>query len=150
MKWRIYTILFTICVSPILFIGCGDEQAYEEAIQEVSDDFVSMVRKTVAEPDRAEQVIELFNENNDSYRELYVISQKYGAAFRQLNAEYDATPEQFKELSAEYSEAWRVPRNRIVANLFEMKNYTTEDEWNDLIKKFKKYLYQWIEIEYAK
>ena len=146
MKWRIYTtVLFTLYISAILLIGCGDEQAYEEAIQEASDDFVSMVRKTVAEPDRAEQVIELFNENHDSYRELYVISQEYRATFRRLNAEYDATPEQFKELSAEYSKAWRVTRNRLVANLFEMKDYTTEDEWNDMIRQFKKYLNQRIE-----
>jgi hypothetical protein len=150
MKWRNYTFLFTLCVSAIFIVGCGDEQAYEEAIQEAYDDLVSMVHETVAEPDRSKQVIELLNQNHDSYRELYVIYQEYHAAFRRLNAEYDATPEQFKELSAEYSKAWTVTRNRLVVNLFEMKHYTTEDEWNDMIKQFKKYMNQRIEIEYAK
>lgn len=104
----------------------------------------------MADPKRATQVIELINKNHDSFRIMFIISQEYHEKFRQLNADYEATPEQFKQLYWDYDEVWIITRNHIYENLFAMKNHTTEDEWKDLMKQFKKYLNQRIENEYAK
>ena len=129
LKIHIVIIIVFMCSSSSIFLlSCGGEQSYNEAIQETSDDFAAVVGETVTDPDRAAMIIELFNRSHDSHRAMYMISQEYHKEVRKLNADYDATPEQFRKLYGEYDEAWIMTRNHILENLFEMKKHTTEDE----------------------
>jgi hypothetical protein len=145
----LYAALAYFFALALLLSGCGEEQTYEQAIQEASDDFTAVVYKSVEDPERAARIVEFFDRNREYYGELFAISRKYHAQFRQLNADYDATREQFEQFYGEYDESWIVVRNRILENMFEIKEHTTEDEWQDLVKQFRKYVNQRIAVEYA-
>jgi hypothetical protein len=148
---RIFLIaLVLFSLGAFVFSSCGGEQEYEEALQEATDDFESIVNETVADPDKAARIIELFNDNHRHYRELYAISKDSHEQFRRLNANYDATPDQFRQLFVERNDAWALQRSQLLENFLAMREYATPEEWEGLVKQYKRYLKLRIQVEYEK
>jgi phage-related tail protein len=101
----------------------ADFQAYE-----------AQIRKVISDPARADQLVALTNEYQQQMRESAAIVRDYRSKLTALNANYDATREDFKALFSQ-QDAHREAFLRKVAALREqMAALTTDAEWEELDK----------------
>ncbi len=83
----------------------------------------------VKDPGRLAQVEPLFREAFDTMRQMWKESSEYRAKSDALNADYDATPKQFRELYAGHSTRQKALLKQAVEIRGRVAGALTEEEW---------------------
>src|SRR2546425_6040805 len=138
-------ILILALVATTLVGGCtrhhgyGMESSYREAALERGlAEMDELVDKTVKDPEKAKQakatVQDIINEVKQSFKKTSAFHQKLYA----LNANYEATPEQFMKVMDEQSNERMASTTRILGLRFKLKALLTPQEWKDLTEAMDK------------
>ena len=119
--------------------GYGSASSYREAALERGlAEMDELVDKTVRDPEKAKQakatVQDIINEVKQSFKKTSAYHQKLYA----LNANYEATPEQFMKVMDEQSNERMVSTTRILGLRFKLKALLTAQEWKDLTEAMDK------------
>ena len=115
--------------------GCSSKHPTAEQ-QERTDvqAYEAQIRKVVADPARADQLVALTNEFQQQAGESVAIFRDYRAKVAALNSDYEATREQFEALLGQ-QDAHRAAWTKKVTALRErMVALTTDSEWEELKK----------------
>src|SRR5947208_14936584 len=110
------------------------EAALERGLAETNE----QVDRTVKDPEKAKQakaiVQDIINEVKQSFKKTSAYHQKLYA----LNANYEATPEQFMKVMDEQSNERMASTTRILGLRFKLKALLTVQEWKDLTEAMDK------------
>jgi hypothetical protein len=116
--------------------GYGSEDAY---FDKAKSDMASLVKKHVADPQKAKEATQVTEEimaeikksrehTRQSHRQLY-----------ELNAKYDAAPEEFTKILDEQNNSRMQSASRILGLRFKLKGLLTAQEWNALSQDMMAY-----------
>ena len=119
--------------------GYGSASSYREAALERGlAETNELVDKTVKDPEKAKQakaiVQDIINEVMQSFKKNSAYHQKLYA----LNANYEATPEQFMKVMDEQANERMASTTRILGLRFKLKALLTAQEWKDLTEAMDK------------
>ena len=110
------------------------EAALERGLAETNE----QVDRTVKDPEKAKQakaiVQDIVNEVKQSFKKTSDYHQKLYA----LNANYEATPEQFMKILDEQNNERMASATRILGFRFKLKSLLTVQEWKDLTEAMDK------------
>lgn len=125
--------LFCVLVSLFVLLtdGCAHQQT---ASHQKPVDMKSLVKKEIPDPERADQILALLEQLDAdlaTQRQAILASQQ---ELKKLNADYDATPEQFMKLIDSARESRERSRQKIIDTYFRIKALTTRGEWEALAK----------------
>ena len=138
--------LFAACVMVIL-VGCsshhhhgmmsgGKSDAYWQRGQQ---DMEGLVNRTVQDPEKAKQVnvyvAEIIKELKSSREQ----EREYHRQMYTLNANYDATPEEFSKILNEANIHRMQSSANVLSLRFRMKTLMTAEEWKALSDKMQSY-----------
>jgi hypothetical protein len=115
--------------------GCSSKHLTpEQQAQANMEAYEAQIRKVVADPARADQLVALTTEYQQQMHESAVVVRDYRAKLAALNASYEATREDFETLFRQ-QDAHREALLRKVAALREqIAALTTDAEWHELEK----------------
>jgi len=102
------------------------------------------VYKEISDPARAEKVLILMRQMSAGINDLKKTNERVQQEIVKLNADYDATPEQFRKQQAYAGEARRTHRQEILDAYFQVKALTTPQEWEALSSSDKESLKEFI------
>lgn len=109
--------------------GSGDrEAALERGIAETNE----LVDKTVKDPEKAKQAKAIIQEIVAEAKQSVKITSTYHKKLYALNANYEATPEQFIKMLDEQNNEKMASATRILGLRFKLKAVLTAQEWKDL------------------
>lgn len=89
----------------------------------------ALVHEKIADPVRAEKVLVLMRQTAAGISALKETNERVQQEIVKLNADYNATPEQFSKQQAYAGEARRRLRQEILEAYFQIKALTTPQEW---------------------
>jgi uncharacterized coiled-coil DUF342 family protein len=115
--------------------GCSSKHLTpEQQAQANMEAYAAQIRKVVADPARADQLVALTTQYQQQMRESAAVVRDYRAKLAALNANYEATREDFETLFSQ-QDAHREALLRKVAALREqITALTTDAEWHELEK----------------
>ena len=129
----------TACLLGILLLAsCAtlgqppDPAKVQAQIAEAREQEIELVRATVADPLRAERLLDLLRERDrlvdEHARHLIAHRQKLAA----LTEDYDARREEFEALLADFNRQRESAQKETIDLVAEMKAATTADEWKTI------------------
>ena len=138
-------LMLTLVATTLLAGGCARHHGYgtgssyrEAALERGLVETNELVDKTVKDPEKAKQakaiVWEIVNEVKQSFTKTSDYHQKLYA----LNANYEATPEQFMKILDEQNNERMASATRILGFRFKLKSLLTVQEWKDLTEAMDK------------
>ena len=95
---------------------------------------ISLVRATVADPERAERLVELLHDRDRLVAEHATLLVAYRKKIAALSADYDARREDFEALLAEFNRQRAVAQKETIELVVAMKAATTADEWKTIAR----------------
>ena len=104
------------------------EAALERGITEMSD----LVDQTVKDPEKAKQVKGILQEIVAEAKQSYKQNRDFHSQLYALNANYNATPEQFTKVLDDLNNARMKTASKILGLRFKIKDLLTAQEWTDL------------------
>ena len=119
----------------ILIWGCGgNAEAPPDVEKQAFDDMRAEVRAIIEDPQREDLVVALVDRMQSEYQNLRDTAEARRKALRELNADYDATREQFAEYLDKYN-AELVTRHKAFRESHRaLIESTTAEEWSALAK----------------
>jgi hypothetical protein len=115
--------------------GCaGKRQGAAPEMEDRAADLRAAVRKTVADPERAAAVARAIDDLEAAERDARASRAAERHDLRELNADYDATREQFAVVLQRHADARAGHRRRLAAARDQMIANTTDAEWTALAK----------------
>jgi TRAP-type mannitol/chloroaromatic compound transport system substrate-binding protein len=118
-----------------LFAGCGGSPETAEDIEKRAfDDMRAEVREIIEDPQREETVVGLVDELQRQYSNLRDTTETRRKALQTLNAEYDATREQFVELLDKHNAEMESSHKTYLKSYRAFVEATTAEEWSALAK----------------
>jgi hypothetical protein len=114
--------------------GSG-EPATEQAITKMED----LIDKTVKDPDRAKKVKAVVNEIVDEAKQSSKQKREAHRKLYDLNADYNAAPEDFFKILDESNNQSMQSASRILGLRFKIKQMLGPDEWKGLTEGMQKY-----------
>jgi len=132
-------LVLTLVATTLVAGGCARHHGYgtgssyrEAALERGLVETNELVDKTVKDPEKAKQakaiVWEIVNEVKQSFTKTSDYHQKLYA----LNANYEATPEQFMKVLDEQYTVRMASATRILGLRFKLKTLLNAQEWKDL------------------
>ena len=124
-------IVFVVC----LLLACATKQPKSTPAQTVQarlTELQSALHADVADPTRAQEAAGLVDQLAQQDREAREAAAAHLKRTLALDANYDATEEDFRKLFTETNEERVQRQNRIVELWTQMAALTTESEWADL------------------
>lgn len=115
--------------------GCFSKHLTPE--QQAQADFQAdeaQIRKVVADPTRADQLVALTNEYQQQMHESAGIVNDYRAKLTALNADYEATREDFEALFSQQDAYREAFLRKAAARREQMAALTTDAQWEELDK----------------
>lgn len=122
----------TLLGAAVLLASCGGGQTAAENRDESLSEWEAKVRDVIDDTDRADHLVAASREFQDAVVALADESRRYGHAYMTLNADYDATREQFVALVADHAARHAEIRRRIYAVRSVMLENTTVAEFEEL------------------
>ncbi len=101
----------------------------QKEIAEYRAQEIDLIRSTVLNRERADQLIELLGKRDQLVSESVEIITAYRKEMAALNADYHAERESFDMLMASYNRQRRAAQHEFVALIGAMKKTMTADEW---------------------
>ena len=127
---------FLVLVGALLICGCGGREAVAPEVTAVAafEDFREAVVDVIEDPDRESQILSLVDEFHADFLELLAAVEEQRTGLRKLNADYDATREQFQDYFDQYAAQIQAARQEAVASRAAFIQATTAEEWDALNK----------------
>jgi hypothetical protein len=121
-------------VTFVVMFGCSHRTVGEpEARQKMVNDIRERL-SGIPEPERRAQGFELLDTMEQGLAELNRTVEQYAAEAKQLNADYDATREDFNRLMVKFNTSRKSLQQQILTAHFGIKALTTPQEWAALAK----------------
>lgn len=114
--------------------GMGDS-SWEKADKEVEE----LVARAIKDPAKAQGVTEVMGEMIQEIKTSREQSRAFHRRLYELNADYDAAPEQFTKVLDELNTRRMMAAAKILGLRFKMKNLLTVEEWKALSDEMKAY-----------
>ena len=115
--------------------GCGGSpETVEDLEKQAFDDMRTEVREIIEDPRREEAVVTLVNRMEAEYANLRGKAEARRKALRDLNADYDATREQFVEYLDRYNAELEQSHKAFRVSHRDFVEATTDEEWSALAK----------------
>ena len=118
-----------------LFVMSGCSKGNKKATvpgEEWAEDLQARIEKHIADPEKKSQLLELVAQDTKIFKKLLQITREYDQKLFDLDRNYDASPEDFRDLFADYTEARYRLRDQSMAVRFSMKTLCTAEEWKKL------------------
>jgi len=106
----------------------------QEEIAEYRNQELELVRTTVLDDQRAEQLIQLIGKRDQLISGYVKEIQTYRKKMAVLNADYNADRSRFDDLMADYNSQRSVAQIAFIDLIADMKKVTTPDEWKVISK----------------
>jgi len=128
--------LFILVLAALSLTGCGGKESVtsEDIEAQVRADMHAQIRQLVAEESRQALAISAVDESIVEYNRLMDAISERRKAMRSLNADYDATRQDFNVLLDQHDRQIREQRVRVTAAIVQFEKATTPEEWDQLIK----------------
>ncbi len=124
--------LALICVLALMAACGGTPPTNAEVEKQAFDDLREEVRETIADGDREASVIAVVDQLQDEFTSLRRLAEERRAKLRALNANYDATRDQFAALGAEFNAQREVSHKRFQDVQEKLRASVTPEEWAEL------------------
>lgn len=124
----------------VIVLGCAsgskpiDPAAVQARVAASEARYRELARSTIADADRAGTFVGLLDEREALIADQAEAVREYARALKALNADYDATRNDFEQVVLAYNAKRRLAHSRFVDLMTRMKAATTEDEWKKLSK----------------
>ncbi len=130
-----------ICVLPVVPIllilaGCSHEPkpSKVDVAKGILDDIRAGVREEIKDPGRASEAVGLVDQMEQMIMEASEARKAHEARIVSLNANYDATEEDFKAVFREFNAKKNSRQDRLVGVIQQAKALTTAAEWKAIAK----------------
>ncbi len=100
--------------------------------EKAAKDMTALVDKTIHDPGKAKQVNELLGQIMDEIRHSTEQSRQYHQKLYELNANYEATPEDFTKILDDLNGHRMRSASKILGLRFKIKDMVTAQEWKAL------------------
>lgn len=107
-------------------------ETHSPAMSEVVPQVKELVEEHVKDPEKAKQVQALIKGIAEEVRRSGQETRGYHEQLYGLNADYDATPEQFTKILDEVNNTRMASASRILSTRFQIKDLLTREEWKNL------------------
>jgi len=146
---RIVRVSRACLVSVILMAGCSHEPKTTALLssQSAFDELRAAVTREIRDPDRAAKGVILVDQLEQVMIEASNDRKAHVDRIRALNADYDATEEDFRAMFREFNTKRSDRQARIIDINQQAKNITTSAEWKALVKIEEKIVKQTLEAK---
>jgi hypothetical protein len=117
-------------------MGHGSGEVYWD---KAKGDMAALIKKHVADPERAKEANKVTEEIVAELRKSRDHNRQYHRQLYELNAKYDATPEEFTKILDEANHSRMQSAGRVLGLRFKLKNLLTAQEWNALSQDMMAY-----------
>jgi TolA-binding protein len=120
----------------LLLAGCGGKEAVAPEDQEAQafEDYRASIAEVIEDPDRQADVLTVIDSLREDFKRMRQAVELRRTTLRRLNADYDATREQFQEFIAKYDAEIMAARAGVTARRMELVHSMTPEEWDALTK----------------
>ncbi len=120
----------------LLIVGCSQKSKPSalESSEGAFDELRAAVRSEIKDPDKAAQGINLVDQLERLVIQANNDRKAHDDKIRSLNANYDATEEEFQAAFREFNGRQKNRWDRVLEINQRAKNLTTEEEWNALAR----------------
>ena len=133
----ILSLLLAGCTAPHHGrMGHGSGEAYWD---KAKNDVASLIKKHVADPEKARDANQIAEEIVAELKKSREQTRQYHRQLYELNANYDAPPEEFTKILDEANHSRMQSASRILGLRFKLKNLLTAQEWNALSQDMMAY-----------
>ena len=134
----------------ILFAGCSHEPKPAALVSDKGpfDELRSAFRSQIKDHDRAAQGVDLVDQLERLMTEANSDLKAHGARIRSLNANYDATEEDFRAEFHEFNSKLSEREERILEINERAKTLTTAEEWKALTKVYEEIMKKALDAEH--
>ncbi len=139
---KIVSIASVYLVLLLLTAGCSHKSKPPalESAEGAFDELRTAVRSEIKDPDKAAQGINLVDQLERLVIEANKDRKAHDDKIRSLNANYDATEDDFHAAFREFNLRQKNRQDRVLEINQRTKNLTTEEEWNALAKRHEEML----------
>lgn len=130
---EVFGILIAL-VSFVVMFGCSHQPVGEPETRQKMVNDIREHLSSIAEPERRAQCLELLDTMEQGLAELNRTVEQYAAQAKQLNADYDATREDFNRLMDKFNISRKSLQQQILTAHFGIKALTVPKEWAALAK----------------
>ena len=124
--------VFVVLGLILLMNGCAHQQGSEEQSRQQMLEEMRAYLEKIPDPDRRESLLSLARSMKQDLSELRRAADAFGAQVKSLNANYDATKEDFHKLFTQFNASRKSLQQKILTSHFKMKEITAAEEWKDL------------------
>jgi hypothetical protein len=126
-----------VCLVLLLLIAGCSQKSKPSALESAKGAFEELrtaVRSEIKDPDKAAQGTHLVDQLERLVIEANNDRKAHDDKIRSLNANYDATEEEFQAAFREFNARQKNRQDRVLEINQRAKNLTTEEEWKALVK----------------
>ncbi len=147
MMKRNLAVGLTLCLAAAWFTGCSLFKSSPQGVHAPSYEFIgtlrSNIKETIADPDKADDLLELAAGMESELIELDRTARRYYERLAALDADYEATQEDFHRAIDEYNQERVKLREQLLEHRFGMRDLVTAEEWEDLADLDQTLLESW-------
>ena len=120
----------------LMLAACGgkDAVAPENVEKEAYEDLRAAIVEVIEDPDRQKEILDLVEDYEREFTKLREAVQVRRMELRHLNADYDATREQFHDFIEKYDAEVIIARKTVSESRRAFVESTTPEEWDSLMK----------------
>lgn len=122
----------------VVLAGCGHRGGYHHGDAgegygaDRGKEIMAAVEKAVPDPEKAKRVQEALKEIMEEVRQSFKQSRELHRKLYELNADYNATPEEFTKILDDLNNGRMRTGAKILATRFRIKDMLTAEEWKAL------------------
>lgn len=136
--------LVSVCLFGVLF-GCAHQAVDETELNHQMFNEVQAQFSQVEDSGRRDQLLDLLGSMQSSFAEMNRAHDLYAKKIRTLNADYDATREDFQSLFAKFNSDRKKIQQQLLTAHFKIKSLTTKKEWKAFAEVEGKAVSQFLE-----
>ncbi len=133
------TIMTTAACSSYHGRGPHGRADTDDAAEKGAKEMAALIDKTVQDPGKAKQVQALVGDIISEVKQTYRQNRQYHRKLYELNASYDATPEDFTKILDEMNNDRMRSATKILGMRFKLKELLTAQEWKALSEGMSSY-----------
>jgi len=130
-RFRIAGVLAVLMMIALSGVGCSKSKnvGSKQPTQKWAQDMRERINKTVTDPDRATQMLLLTNDLEKAMFEFNTDLTEYYGNIKRVNADYDATREDFEKVISDFDVIRKAARAKVIAIRSKMADLATDEEW---------------------
>ncbi len=127
----------------LLLTACAHRQETQEQMagKHAMEEMRVLIGETIQDSDRAALLLDLVEKTDNQINQLGQVFGSFEKEMQTLNRDYDATPEDFEALLADFNATRKKAQEEILASVFMMKALTRPEEWKILSEQETKALF---------